>query len=132
MEKKRGRFPAGVEGRPLDKIGYHGFSTWNLTLDAVRVPAANRLGEGPSSDLALDPGGGFQGVEDLLNVARVHTAARVVRLARGAFEDCVLYVQERCSSSGRSAISRPYDSRSRHGRRIDQALELLPPGRPPH
>jgi alkylation response protein AidB-like acyl-CoA dehydrogenase len=95
VEKERGRFPAGVEGRPLDKIGYHGFSTWNLTLDAVRVPAANRLGEGPSSDLALDPGGGFQAVEDLLNVARVHTAARAVGLARGALEDCVLYVQER-------------------------------------
>jgi alkylation response protein AidB-like acyl-CoA dehydrogenase len=95
VEKERGRFPPGVEGRPLDKIGYHGFSTWNLTLDAVRVPVANRLGQGQSSDLALDPGGGFQAVEDLLNVARVHTAARAVGLARGALEDCVLYVQER-------------------------------------
>ena len=95
VEKERGSFPEGVEGRPLDKIGYHGFSTWNLTLDAVRMPAVNRLGQDSSSDLALNPDGGFQGVEDLLNVARVHTAARAVGLARGAFEDCVAYVQER-------------------------------------
>ena len=96
VEKERGRFPPGVEGRPLDKIGYHGFSTWNLTLDGVRVPAANLIGPGAdAAEPAYGSGAGFRALEALLNVARVHTAARAVGLARGAVEDCVLYVQER-------------------------------------
>jgi alkylation response protein AidB-like acyl-CoA dehydrogenase len=95
VEKQRGRFPAGVEGRPLDKIGYHGFRTWNLTLDGVRVPAGNLLGTDPSTGSDSQSGSGFRALERLLNVARVHTAARAVGLARAALEDCVLYVQER-------------------------------------
>ena len=95
VEKERGRFPPGVEGRPLDKIGYHGFTTWNLTLDGVRVPAANLLGRDPSAGSDGRSGSGFRALERQLNVARVHTAARAVGLARAAVEDCVLYVQER-------------------------------------
>ena len=95
VEKERGRFPPGIEGRPLDKIGYHGFTTWNLTLDGVRVPAANLLGPDPSSGTESRSGSGFRALERQLNVARVHTAARAVGLARAALEDCVLYVQER-------------------------------------
>jgi len=95
VEKERGVFPPGVEGRPLDKIGYHGFTTWNLTLDGVRVPAANLLGPDPSARSDGRSGGGFRALERQLNVARVHTAARAVGLARAAVEDCVLYVQER-------------------------------------
>jgi alkylation response protein AidB-like acyl-CoA dehydrogenase len=94
VEKDRGRFPAGVEGRPLDKIGYHGFTTWNLTLDGLRVPAANLLGPDPSAGNG-GSGAGFRALQRQLNVARVHTAARAVGLARAAVEDCVLYVQER-------------------------------------
>jgi alkylation response protein AidB-like acyl-CoA dehydrogenase len=99
VEKDRGRFPPGIEGRPLDKIGYHGFTTWNLTLDGVRVPVTNLLGPDPSPGTGAEPGGGqgsgFRALERQLNVARVHTAARAVGLARAAVEDCVLYVQER-------------------------------------
>src|SRR5256885_5637584 len=43
VDKERGRFPPGIEGRPLDKIGYHGFTTWNLTPARGRGPAANLL-----------------------------------------------------------------------------------------
>ena len=95
VEKERGTFPPGVEGKPLDKIGYHGFTTWNLTLDGVRVPATNLLGPDPSTGTESGPGSGFRALERQLNVARVHTAARAVGLARAALEDCVLYVQER-------------------------------------
>lgn len=90
IEKERGSFPAGIEGRPLDKIGYHGFSTWNLTLDGVRVPATNLVGSGEGSRSST-----FRAVEAGLNVARVHTAARAVGLARGALEDTIGYVQQR-------------------------------------
>ncbi|MHB1855417.1 MAG: acyl-CoA dehydrogenase family protein, partial [Acidimicrobiales bacterium] len=37
----------------------------------------------------------FAATQAGLNVARVHTAARAVGLARAAVEDCVAYVQER-------------------------------------
>jgi alkylation response protein AidB-like acyl-CoA dehydrogenase len=95
--KARGAFPAGMTGEPIDKIGYHGFLTWDLDLDGVRVPDSDRLTglyaeEGGSDD---DEDGGFAAMQRGLNVARVHTAARSVGLARAAVEDCTAYLQER-------------------------------------
>ncbi|HUZ44702.1 MAG TPA: acyl-CoA dehydrogenase family protein [Acidimicrobiales bacterium] len=87
IEKERDSFPPGLTGRPIDKIGYHGFLTWDLDFDGVRVPAPTLLGGGGRSAFAATQAG--------LNVARVHTAARAVGLARAAVEDCVAYVQER-------------------------------------
>ena len=85
VEKPRDAFPDGLTGTTIDKIGYHGFSTWDLTFDGLRVPAANLV----TSD------GAFRDTQKWLNIARVHTAARAVGLARAAVEDCVLYLQER-------------------------------------
>ncbi|WP_063044339.1 acyl-CoA dehydrogenase family protein [Nocardia pseudovaccinii] len=97
IEKDRGGFPTGLTGTPIDKIGYHGFLTWNLEFDGLRVPAANRV-----TDLGRPRAGGkgkeantFRAIEQGLNVARVHTAARAVGLARAATEECLLYLQER-------------------------------------
>lgn len=97
IEKQRDSFPAGLTGTPIDKIGYHGFLTWNLDFDGLRVPAANMV-----TDLGRRRAGGtgdepnaFRAVEQGLNVARVHTAARAVGLARAAVEECLLYLQER-------------------------------------
>ena len=84
VEKERGTFPEGITGTPIDKIGYHGFVTWDLHFDGLRVPAGNRLGAE-----------GFTDTQQWLNIARVHTAARAVGLARAAVEDCVRYLQER-------------------------------------
>ena len=39
LEKERGSFPAGLTGTPIDKIGYHGFLTFELELDGVRCDA---------------------------------------------------------------------------------------------
>ncbi|MEV1290946.1 acyl-CoA dehydrogenase family protein [Pseudonocardia sp. NPDC049635] len=86
VEKQRDTFPDGLTGRPIDKIGYHGFVTWDLEFDGVRVPVANQLGAG---------GDGFADAQAWLNIARVHTAARAVGLARAAVEDCVRYLQQR-------------------------------------
>ncbi|KAA9166086.1 acyl-CoA dehydrogenase [Amycolatopsis acidicola] len=97
IEKERGGFPEGLSGTPIDKIGYHGFLTWNLEFSGLRVPAANRV-----HDLGRPRAGGkgkeanaFRAIEQGLNVARVHTAARAVGLARAAVEECVQYLQER-------------------------------------
>ncbi|WP_254205202.1 acyl-CoA dehydrogenase family protein [Nocardia alni] len=92
LEKARNSFPSGVTGEPIDKIGYHGIVSWDLTLTDVSV--------GP--DAIVEPfgftgaeGKGFKAVESGLNVARVQTAARAVGLARGALEDTVNYLQSR-------------------------------------
>jgi alkylation response protein AidB-like acyl-CoA dehydrogenase len=84
-----------MTGAPIDKIGYHGFLTWDLELDGLRVPEADRL-TGLYGDEGADAdAGGFASVQRGLNIARVHTAARAVGVARAAVEDCTLYLQER-------------------------------------
>jgi alkylation response protein AidB-like acyl-CoA dehydrogenase len=93
--KQPGTFPDGMAGHVIDKIGYHGFLTWHLELDGVRVPEGDRLtglygDEGADADL-----GGFAAVQRGLNIARVHTAARAVGVARAALEDTWAYLQER-------------------------------------
>ncbi len=109
IEKERDSFPPGMTGRILDKIGYHGFLTFNLTLDGVRVPVENMVGyrrQNEHATLAAQPApaagsataqprSAFRALEGGLNVARVHTAARAVGLARAALEDCIVYTQQR-------------------------------------
>lgn len=93
--KKPGTFPKGITGRVIDKIGYHGFLTFELVLDGVRVPESDRL-TGLYGDEGADAdSGGFASVQRGLNIARVHTAARAVGVARAAVEDTALYLQER-------------------------------------
>ncbi len=97
IEKEPGTVPAGMDAREIDKIGYHGFKTYNLDLHDVRVPASARVGSG---DLTARPASGpsvsaFKATQRGLNDARVHTAARAVGLARAAVEDCTIYLQER-------------------------------------
>jgi len=91
IEKERESFPPGLTGRPIDKIGYHGFLTWDLEFDGLRVHTPALVGGG--GDRAGRSA--FAATQAGLNVARVHTAARAVGLARAAVEDCILYVQER-------------------------------------
>jgi alkylation response protein AidB-like acyl-CoA dehydrogenase len=93
--KERGAFPAGMTGTAIDKVGYHGFLTWDLLLDGVRVPDGDRLTGLYGDEVAAGDEGGFASVQRGLNLARVHTAARAVGLARGALEDTAAYLQER-------------------------------------
>ncbi|MGM7678618.1 acyl-CoA dehydrogenase family protein [Microbacterium sp. A94] len=92
LEKPRNSFPEGVTGSPIDKIGYNGIVSYDLELRDVRVTDAD-LAE-PFGFSGAE-GRGFRAVENGLNVARVHTAARAVGLARAAVEDSVSYLQKR-------------------------------------
>jgi len=83
IEKPRGTLPPGCTGTPVNKIGYHGWKTWELHFDSCR---AIRLG---------GQGQGFYGTVSGLEVARAHTAARAVGLARGALEDSISYAKQR-------------------------------------
>ncbi|NYJ05185.1 acyl-CoA dehydrogenase family protein [Petropleomorpha daqingensis] len=101
LEKERGEFPEGLTGYPIDKVGYHGFLTWDLTFDEVRIPEDNVIDEARAAREDSDEEGeaakqaGFAEAQKFLNTARVHTAARAVGLARAALEDSILYLQER-------------------------------------
>ena len=89
VEKERGSFPDGVTGTPIDKIGYFGLTTWELTLDGLRLPPD------ALQDTGEEEGQGFKHSLGWLNVARAQTAARAVGLARGALEDALTYCQRR-------------------------------------
>lgn len=86
IDKKRGELPPGVSGHPIPKIGYYGWKTWELAFDGCRIPHANILG---------GEGRGFYVTSQGLEVARAHTAARAIGLARGALEDAIRYSRER-------------------------------------
>lgn len=86
VEKERYKFPRGLSGQPIPKIGYFGWKTWELAFDQVRVPVANMLGE---------EGKAFYTVAAGLEVGRAQTAARSIACARGALEDAIAYAQGR-------------------------------------
>jgi alkylation response protein AidB-like acyl-CoA dehydrogenase len=70
----------------LPKTGIRGSNTVPLSLDSVRVPARNRLGE---------EGIGFHLAVTVLSDARLSTAAQAVGIAQGAWDIAYAYVQER-------------------------------------
>jgi alkylation response protein AidB-like acyl-CoA dehydrogenase len=86
MPKERGSLPGGVTGAPVRKIGYHGWKTWELSFDHARVASGMMVGA---------EGEGFKIVMRDLEVARIHTAARAIGLARGALEDSIAYARQR-------------------------------------
>ena len=83
IEKPRGQLPEGCTGTPVNKIGYHGWKTWELHFDGTK--ALQLRGEGR----------GFHATVSGLEAARAHTAARAVGLARGAMEDSIQYAKNR-------------------------------------
>ena len=86
IEKPRGRLPDGVSGAPIPKIGYFGWTTWELAFDRCRVPLGNLIGE---------EGRGFYLATAGLETARAHTAARSIGLAQAALDDAVAYAGQR-------------------------------------
>jgi alkylation response protein AidB-like acyl-CoA dehydrogenase len=89
FEKERGSLPPGVNGTPINTIGYHGWRTWELHFDDFRVPLSARLGAERGDDA------GFKTAMGFLETARAHTAARSIGLARGGLEDATAYAKQR-------------------------------------
>ncbi len=88
LEKTPGEFDIdGLTANKLDTIGYHGWFSWELHLDDVRVHEDQLVGE--------EEGKAFYNVMKGFETARIHTAARALGLARGALEDSLSYAQER-------------------------------------
>ncbi len=86
LEKPRGLLPPNVQGSPIPKIGYFGWTTWELAFDHCRVPASCMVGE---------EGRAFYLATAGLEIARAHTAARSIGLAQGSLEDSIKYAKER-------------------------------------
>jgi len=88
IDKTAGEFDVdGLTANKLDTIGYHGWFSWELNLDNVRVPEDKLIGG--------EEGQGFYNIMELFEPARIHTAARAIGLARGALEDSMAYARER-------------------------------------
>ena len=73
--------------RDIDKLGYKGVETCELSFEDFFVPEQNLIG-------GLE-GEGFKQIMTGLESERVNVAARGVGLARAAFEDAIHYAQQR-------------------------------------
>ncbi|MEM7018419.1 MAG: acyl-CoA dehydrogenase family protein [Pseudomonadota bacterium] len=93
IEKPRGELPEGVTGSPIPKIGYHGWKTWELHFDNVRVPINKEQQKKRAARGEM--GGSFAGIQSGLEVARAHTAARSIGLAQAALDAAIEYANER-------------------------------------
>jgi acyl-CoA dehydrogenase len=78
--------------RKEDKMGHRASSTAALAFEDCVVPRANLLGE---------PGSGLPLLLAALNKSRPSVAAHALGIARAAFEDAVLYINERRQSGRR-------------------------------
>jgi butyryl-CoA dehydrogenase len=91
VEKEPGTRSGGIEVvRHIDKLGYRGVETVEMTYTNHRVPKDAVLG-GP--DAAL--GQGLPQILRALELGRVNIAARGVGVARAAFEAAISYAQQR-------------------------------------
>lgn len=73
--------------RDIDKLGYKGVKTCEITFENFRVPENQLIGG--------EEGKGFKQVLGGLELGRVNVAARGVGLARASFEDSIKYAQQR-------------------------------------
>ncbi|HEY2954491.1 MAG TPA: acyl-CoA dehydrogenase family protein [Candidatus Eisenbacteria bacterium] len=75
-----------VIGNPEDKMGLRGSDTVSLSLEDLRVPADQRLGE---------EGEGFKIAMSMLDAGRIGVGAQALGVMRAAFEEAVRYAQIR-------------------------------------
>jgi alkylation response protein AidB-like acyl-CoA dehydrogenase len=74
-------------GKKIDKMGYKGVETTEMTFSDYRIPQSALLG--------TEEGQGFRQVLDGIEIGRVNVAARAVGVATRAFEEAIRYSQER-------------------------------------
>jgi alkylation response protein AidB-like acyl-CoA dehydrogenase len=74
-------------GKNIDKMGYKGVETVEMSFSDYRIPTSSLLG--------TEEGQGFRQVLDGIEVGRVNVAARAVGLSTRAFEEAIKYSQER-------------------------------------
>ena len=79
---------AGLDvGKNIEKMGYKGVETTEMTFSDFRIPRSSLLG--------TEEGQGFRQVLDGIEIGRVNVAARAVGVSTRAFEEAIRYSQER-------------------------------------
>jgi alkylation response protein AidB-like acyl-CoA dehydrogenase len=78
--------PGLVIGKPEDKMGLRGSDTVALSLNDLRIPVDQRLGE---------EGEGFKIALAALDTGRIGVAAQAIGVMQAAFEEAVRYAQQR-------------------------------------
>mgnify|MGYP000985187966 CR=1 FL=1 len=90
VEKEPGPSFEGIGvSRHIDKLGYKGIETVEMTYTDHRIPAANVLG-GPDG-----LGRGLHFILSSLELGRINIAARAVGVGRAAYDAAFAYAQER-------------------------------------
>ncbi|MFN2390186.1 MAG: acyl-CoA dehydrogenase family protein [Actinomycetota bacterium] len=74
-------------GKNIEKMGYKGVETTEMTFSDYRIPTSSLLG--------TEEGQGFRQVLDGIEVGRVNVAARAMGVATRAFEEAIRYAQQR-------------------------------------
>jgi alkylation response protein AidB-like acyl-CoA dehydrogenase len=74
-------------GKNIEKMGYKGIETIEMTFSDYRTPVTSLLGS--------EEGQGFRQVLDGIEVGRVNVSARAVGVATRAFEEAIRYSQQR-------------------------------------
>ena len=74
-------------GKNIEKMGYKGVETTEMTFSDYRIPQSSLLG--------TEEGQGFRQVLDGIEIGRVNVAARAVGVSTRAFEEAIRYSQER-------------------------------------
>src|ERR1700722_12644419 len=98
VEKQPGERSGGITvSRHIDKLGYRGVETVEMSYVDHRVPVTSVLG-GIGADGGL--GVGLGQILGALELGRVNVAARGVGLARAAFEAAITYAQQRETFGG--------------------------------
>ena len=78
--------PGLAVGKPEDKMGLRGSDTVSLSLDNLRVPVDQRLG---------DEGEGFKIAMSMLDAGRIGVAAQALGVLNAAYDEAVTYAQQR-------------------------------------
>ena len=96
VEKEPGPSYGGIRvSRKIDKLGYKGVETVEMTYEGHRVPAAWVLGGVDDGDGSGGLGRGLPQILAALELGRVNIAARACGVGRAAFEASIRYAQQR-------------------------------------
>ena len=89
IEKEPGEQFENISFQKVEKLGYRGLETMEMTYVDQRVPAGNMLGD----EAGL--GRGLNAALSALELGRINIAARAVGVGRAAFEASMAYAQQR-------------------------------------
>lgn len=89
LEKEPGMAFENISCQKVEKLGYRGLETMEMTYVDQRVPAGNMLGD------QAGMGRGLNAALSALELGRINIAARAVGVARAAFEASMAYAQHR-------------------------------------